>query len=76
MSGIYNFGINCYWQLIRLAALKNTKARKLKEGQKTIFDYLDKTIVHGEKYVWFHASSLGEFEQGRPLIEALKRQRP
>lgn len=76
MSGIYNFGINCYWQLIRLAALKNTKARKLKEGQKTIFDYLDKTIKQGEKYVWFHASSLGEFEQGRPLIEALKQQRP
>ncbi len=76
MSGIYNFGLNCYWQLIRLAALRNTKARKLKEGQKTIFEYLDKTIVPGEKYVWFHASSLGEFEQGRPLIEALKQQHP
>ena len=76
MNEIYNFGINCYQYLVSLAAMKNRKARLLKEGQKTIFDYLDKTIVSGERYVWFHASSLGEFEQGRPLIEALKQQRP
>lgn len=76
MNEIYNFGISCYQYLVSLAALKSKKARLLKEGQKTIFDYLDKTIVPGERYVWFHASSLGEFEQGRPLIEALKQQRP
>ena len=46
------------------------------EGHKEIFDTLKKNIVSGTDYVWFHASSLGEFEQGRPMIEKLRADHP
>ena len=45
-------------------------------GQRNSFDILAEKIVPNVRYIWFHASSLGEFEQGRPLIEELKRRSP
>lgn len=45
-------------------------------GQKQTFDILAEKIQKGEKYIWFHASSLGEFEQGRPLMEKIKSLHP
>ena len=46
------------------------------EGHKEIFSTLKEKIVPGADYVWFHASSLGEFEQGRPMIEKLRAEHP
>lgn len=76
MKLIYNFGIYCYKQLVALAGMRNAKARKLTQGQKGIFDYLSQHADPQGGYLWIHASSLGEFEQGRPLIEAIRKARP
>lgn len=76
MKLIYNFGIYCYKQLVALAGVRNAKARKLTQGQKGIFDYLSQHADPQGGYLWIHASSLGEFEQGRPLIEAIRKARP
>ena len=73
MKSIYNFGIYCYKQLVALAGIRNVKARKLTQGQKGIFDYLSRHADPQGGYLWIHASSLGEFELGRPLIEAIKK---
>ena len=75
-KALYNLGIRSYRLLVKIAALRNPKARKLAEGQKSIFPYLDKEVTKEGEYIWIHASSLGEFEQGRPLIEELKKQYP
>lgn len=70
---MYTFGIYIYIAFVRLAALfGHKKAKQMLEGHKEIFDTLKKNIVPGTDYVWFHASSLGEFEQGRPMIEKLR----
>lgn len=76
MRLLYNFGIYCYKQAVSLVAARNPKARKLSDGQKNIFAYLEKNVDPQGGYLWIHASSLGEFEQGRPMIEAVKKAYP
>lgn len=61
---------------MRLAALFKKKARLMTDGHTNVFNLLENKIVKGAKYVWFHAASLGEFEQARPLIEAIKKSQP
>ena len=68
-KALYNLGIRSYRLLVKIAALRNPKARKLAEGQKSIFPYLEKEVTKEGEYIWIHASSLGDFEQGRPLNE-------
>jgi 3-deoxy-D-manno-octulosonic-acid transferase len=76
MSLIYNAAISFYQTGINVAGRWNEKARLLARGQKQSMALLQQQIVAGQRYVWFHASSLGEFEQGRPLMEELKRRTP
>ena len=45
-------------------------------GERAAFDVLRQSVIPGADYIWFHAASLGEFEQGRPLMEALRRDHP
>ena len=73
MKLLYNTGIKAYYLMVKLASLRNRKARLWLNGRKDIFNRLQKTIQPGEPLLWFHASSLGEFEQGRPVIEAIKK---
>ncbi len=73
MRRLYNFGIFCYKHLVASVSHRNPKAGKLTKGQKEIFPYLEKTLDKNGGYIWIHASSLGEFEQGRPLIETIRR---
>jgi 3-deoxy-D-manno-octulosonic-acid transferase len=73
---VYSAIIAVYKWFILLAAQWNEKAALLVNGQRKSFSVLEEKIISGQRYVWFHASSLGEFEQGRPLIEALKRRSP
>ena len=73
---IYNFIIALYTSAVRLAALFNKKVALMVKGEKEAFGILEKQIVRGEKYLWFHAASLGEFEQGRPLIEEIRKKYP
>jgi len=62
---------------IRIASLWNNKAKLWLNGRRHIFDRLSTELrVHDSKIIWFHCSSLGEFEQGRPVIEKLKSQNP
>ena len=76
MRWLYNIGILCYYLLVKIASLRDEKARKWIDGRKDIFRRLRETIKPGEPLLWFHASSLGEFEQGRPVIESIKKQKP
>lgn len=68
MQFFYNVGVACYSLAVRVAALWNSKARKRVRG----YGQTDGVLQHipiEKKRVWFHCASLGEFEQGRPLIE-------
>jgi len=76
MNLIYTIGIYCYGAFIFLASLFNEKARLLLKGQHNAFKLLKEKVDPNVRYVWFHAASLGEFEQGRPVIEQLKRDQP
>ncbi len=76
MSFLYNFFIQLYYGAVRIASLKNTKAKKWLTGRRNIFDIIGKKIPGDEKVVWIHSASLGEFEQGRPIIEQLRKQYP
>ncbi len=73
---LYNTGMFLYEKAVGIAALRNPKARLWKEGRRGIFERLAKSITPGERIIWIHSASLGEFEQGRPIIERLKEQRP
>jgi 3-deoxy-D-manno-octulosonic-acid transferase len=76
MSFIYNFGIYLYLIAIRISSLFSIKAKKWLKGRKNIFEHLKANIDAQDKIAWFHAASLGEFEQGRPVIEAYKSKHP
>jgi len=76
MKWLYNLGILAYYLLVRIVSIRNEKARKWLEGRKDIFKRLRETITPGERILWFHASSLGEFEQGRPVIESIRKLKP
>jgi 3-deoxy-D-manno-octulosonic-acid transferase len=68
----YNIFLLCFNGGIRIASLFNAKAKKWVHGRKNIFDQLEKIREGDEKITWVHCASLGEFEQGRPLIERLR----
>ena len=69
---LYNIGIQLYGFAIKIAALKNHKAKLWIEGRKDTFTYLEQQLSTSDALIWIHAPSLGEFEQARPLIERLK----
>ena len=73
---LYNLGIRIYYFLILLVSPFNPKDKKWISGRKSMFKYLDEKIKSVDKTIWFHVSSLGEFEQGRPIIESIKKQYP
>lgn len=74
---MYSFGIYLYALIVKLLALfGHPKARLMVRGQRDTWRILRHQIREGERYVWFHAASLGEFEQGRPIIERLRREQP
>ena len=74
---MYSLLIYLYIAGVKLAALfGHRKARLLVEGHKNIFPLLKERLRPGEKYLWFHVSSLGEFEQGRPVMERLRESHP
>jgi len=61
----------------RIASLFNTKARLGVQGRKNVFSQIKTTAAAtSEQVVWMHCASLGEFEQGRPLLESLKQHYP
>lgn len=61
---------------IAIYSLFNQKVKQMWKGERASFDVLREKVDPNAKYVWFHAASLGEFEQGRPLIEQIRKQYP
>lgn len=76
MSAIYSFGISLYALGVKLAGLRNPKARKMIRGRRESLDLLQASISPTDRVVWVHAASLGEFEQGRPLMEHIRAHHP
>lgn len=76
MNFIYNLSIFFYSILIKLAAPFNLKAGQILKGRQRVYAELPNKIKHDLPIIWVHCASLGEFEQGRPLIEAIKKQHP
>ncbi len=74
---VYKLAIRFYYLGICLAAPFNAKARKWLAGRNQYFQRLEAAFVNDERPIlWMHCASLGEFEQGRPLLEALRQQQP
>jgi len=69
---LYIIGIRVYILLIRIFSLFNPKAKLFIKGRKNGYTQIVQRINPQEKHVWFHFASLGEFEQGRPVLEKLK----
>ena len=73
---MYNIAIYIYLIGVAIGSLFNKKIKKMWRGEREAVDLLKEKVDSTAKYVWFHAASLGEFEQGRPLIEQLKATHP
>jgi 3-deoxy-D-manno-octulosonic-acid transferase len=72
---LYTAGILFYDAILHVFALFNTKANLLVQGRKRTVRLI-KNLNFSEQTIWIHCASLGEFEQGRPVIEALKKKDP
>ncbi len=73
---IYNIVIYLYLLGVAVYSRFNEKVRKMWRGERDAFRILREQVDPEARYVWFHAASLGEFEQGRPLMEQLRREHP
>ena len=73
---LYNIAIHFYLLGVAIASLFNEKVRKMWRGERAAFNVLKQKVDPEARYVWFHAASLGEFEQGRPIMERLRREHP
>ena len=63
-------------QIVKIMALFSPKIKLFVDGRKTVFETLSKKIGPVDKTIWFHAASLGEFEQGLPVMEKIKQEYP
>ncbi|WP_299106850.1 glycosyltransferase N-terminal domain-containing protein [uncultured Winogradskyella sp.] len=76
MKGIYSIGIYIANIIIKVAALFNTKLKQGDDGRKDTFSKLKSSLNQEDNTFWFHCASLGEYEQGLPIFEALKAKHP
>jgi len=76
MPFLYNISISFYNFIILTASVFNSKAKLWIKGRKNIFRQIDQKINNADNVAWFHCASLGEFEQGRPVIEKFKEKHP
>ena len=74
---LYSFGLNIMELLARIVAINNPKVRAFVKGRRSAFSILSEQLNNNtEPIIWVHCSSIGEFEQGRPVIEAFKKIHP
>jgi 3-deoxy-D-manno-octulosonic-acid transferase len=76
MSFIYNFILLFVSQILNILALFSPKLNLFVRGRKSVFETLKNKIQATDKTIWFHAASLGEYEQGLPVIEKVKEKYP
>jgi len=72
MFFLYNLLLVLASQVVKLLALFSPKMRLFVDGRKTVFTTLSTAITPGDRTIWFHAASLGEYEQGLPVMEQIK----
>ncbi len=76
MNLIYTFLVQLAWGLLKLTPPFNTKLKLFVRGRKNVFPQLESKISGDDTIIWIHAASLGEFEQGLPVLEQLKSNYP
>ena len=76
MLFLYNLVLLLASQIVKLLALFSPKIKLFVDGRKTVFQTLQNKIAPTDTTIWFHAASLGEYEQGLPVIEKIKTQFP
>jgi 3-deoxy-D-manno-octulosonic-acid transferase len=76
MLFLYNIVIQITGSLLNFIALFNSKIKLFVDGRKIVFTTLEQKIKPSDKTIWFHAASLGEYEQGLPVIEKIKDKYP
>ncbi len=77
MNFLYTIGIYLYWFSVNIAALFNPKAKLFKEGRAALLERIQSEVSpNAGNIIWVHCSSVGEFEQARPIIEWIKINRP
>ncbi len=72
MKVLYNIFIFLYSTAIRIASIFNNKARQWVDGRKNILTQIKQDHISDNQIIWVHCASLGEFEQGRPIIEKFR----
>lgn len=73
---MYNIVMSLYELGVVIYSLFNAKVRKMWKGERDAVRILKEKMDPDAEYIWFHAASLGEFEQGRPLIEQIRKDHP
>ncbi len=76
MRFLYDLAIGFYSLFLRIIAPFHAKARLWVDGRKNLFQQIEQTVEKGCKPIWFHFASLGEFEQGRSIMEAIREKYP
>jgi len=76
MRFLYDLGISFYGLVLRLLAPFHSKARLMVNGRKGLLEQIEQSVEKGREYIWFHFASLGEFEQGRSVMEQIKKRYP
>lgn len=76
MSLLYSFAISLYVLLVRIASLRSEKAKRWLQGRKNWEVHLRNNRPTQKQILWMHCASLGEFEQGRPILEQVKKEFP
>ncbi len=76
MLFLYNLLLLFASQIVKLLALFSPKIKLFVDGRKIVFETLESKISASDKTIWFHAASLGEFEQGLPVMEKIKKEFP
>ena len=76
MLFLYNLFVIFASQALKLVAVFSPKIKLFVEGRKVIFPTLEQKIKPSDRTIWFHAASLGEYEQGLPVIEKIKEKFP
>ena len=69
MLFLYNLAVSLAAFFLKIVALFSPKIKLFVEGRKNVFSILEEKIKPEDKTIWFHAASLGEYEQGLPVIE-------
>lgn len=76
MRLLYDLGIWLYGLLLRVLSPFHPKAKLWLQGRKDLINQISQTVEKGQKHIWFHFASLGEFEQGRSVLEQIKKRFP